>query len=116
MGSECTGRTVWQEGGLDFLALLLLDLLSSVLLLLLASTSREERELSVEQSPIANDLMHHDWVMKPPQETLNRAKTFILFKKPEIDSGNNINKRSIKDHTDHCSSLLPGPPCLPFIP
>ena len=45
-----------------FFATLLLDLLSSVLLLLLllASTSGSGEELSVEQSPIANDLMHHD--------------------------------------------------------
>jgi len=43
-----------------FLATLFLDLLSSVLLLLLASTSGRGEELLIEQSPIANDLMHHD--------------------------------------------------------
>ena len=57
MGSDCTGKDCLQEGG-HVHSYPSLGLLSTAPLL--RSTSGRVMELSVERSPMANDLMHHD--------------------------------------------------------
>ena len=57
MGSDCTGKDCLQEGG-HVHSYPSPGLLSTAPLL--RSTSGRVMELSVERSPMANDLMHHD--------------------------------------------------------